>query len=280
MQLTVYADVLFLTNFIINLFLLYVTGSLSKTNTSFWRLALSSSIGGIYAICMFLPETDFLSSVLSKFILSQLMLICAFPIKSFLGFIKNMSLFYLVSIVCGGCVFAISVGGKGGFTLNNGILYYNTNLRVVLISGILGFILIKASMGIYKKYALRDYKKMILCKNGRAVKLNVLIDTGNMLKDPLSGNPVIIVSKEALSGIIPIDANADDMEEMCRYIKDIRLIPFKAVGTENGIMTGFIPDEIIANCNICPNITIAISNESLCHNKEYNALAGPESFIK
>ena len=121
---------------------------------------------------------------------------------------------------------------------------------------------------------------MVLCKNGKAVSLSVLLDTGNLLKDPISQKPVIIVEKDALRGIIPLDINADDIEKLSEHIDDVRLIPFRSLGMENGILVGFKPDKIYCKEPVCDNIIVAISNNRLGRGDGYNALAGPECFIK
>ena len=39
--------------------------------------------------------------------------------------------------------------------------------------------------------------------NGNSVNVKSMIDTGNTLKEPITGNPVIIVQKEELKGLLP-----------------------------------------------------------------------------
>ena len=66
-----------------------------------------------------------------------------------------------------------------------------------------------------------------------------LIDTGNTLKDPISGNPVLIVSPKVASKLVglsqqqlenPIDAIGD--------LPGFRLIPYHTVGQNNGLLLG------------------------------------------
>ena len=53
-----------------------------------------------------------------------------------------------------------------------------------------------------------------------------MFDTGNSLTDPYSGEPVCIVEKKALAGLMQSDAFSDG----------ITLIPYKSLGKEHGLM--------------------------------------------
>ncbi len=276
----VYADVLFLTNFVINLILLAVTSLLTRSKSKVWRRIIASCIGAVYAVCMFVPNFAPAASLLGKFALSAVMTYISFGAKSLKGFVKNLCMFYTVSLVCGGCALVASYYTEGGIGANNGVLYFDTSLRTVIISSAVAYVIIRLSVGICKKYSGRDCHRMVIYKNGRAATINVLLDTGNMLTEPITGRPGIIVEKTALRGIVPQDIPLSDILEMSNYIDDIRLIPFKTLGTDNGLLMGFKPDKICSDEPLHDNITIAISNQSLSQSSEYNALAGPESFLK
>lgn len=280
MKLIVYADVLFLTNFVINLILLAVTSLLTHSKSKAYRRIIASCVGAVYAVCMFVPSFAPAASLLGKFTLSAVMTYISFGAKSIKAFVKNLCMFYTVSLVCGGCALVASYCTAGRIGQNNGVLYFDTSLRTVIVSSVAAYVIIKLSLGICKKYSSRDCHRMVIYKNGRAAAITVLLDTGNMLTEPLTGSPVIIVEKTALRGIVPQDIPPSDILEMSKYIDDIRLIPFRALGTDNGLLMGFKPDKICSDEPLCDNITIAISNQSLSQSSEYNALAGPESFLK
>ena len=55
----VYADVLFLTNFVINAGLLYATALLSKSDRSTGRVVTGAALGAVYALLMFFPNLQF-----------------------------------------------------------------------------------------------------------------------------------------------------------------------------------------------------------------------------
>ncbi|MBQ7901504.1 MAG: sigma-E processing peptidase SpoIIGA [Clostridia bacterium] len=279
MKITVYADVLFFTNLIINYILLYVTSLLSNGNGSFVRMGLASAMGALYAVCMFMPSFAPAASVFGKLLLSLAITGIAFGFSPFAAYIKRLGFFYAVSLLCGGVVTAIvSCSNSTNAAVNNGIIYFNTGTSTILIGALITYFVIKLTYGVYRKYATRNYCKMTICKNGHAVRVNVLVDTGNMLFDPLSGGSVIVVEQAAIKGLIPIEKYTDDIFDVARYIEDVRLIPFKTIDTENGLLVGFKPDKIYCSTPLRDNVIIGVSSKKFSTNGEYNALAGPDSF--
>ena len=127
---------------------------------------------------------------------------------------------------------------------------------VTLTLSILGFVIIYIVSKILKnKFKSSD----LLCEleiffEGRCQKVKTLVDTGNLLKEPISNLDVIIVEKSHLKNII----NETVMLEMKNIISgnfigtvsdDIyrykfKLIPFTSLGSENGVLIGFKPDYV------------------------------------
>lgn len=75
----------------------------------------------------------------------------------------------------------------------------------------------------------------------------VMLDTGNMLKDPISGESVILLEKQKLCEILP-SSLLENMENILggefgtnqseQYKTKLRIIPFTSVGKQNGMMIG------------------------------------------
>ena len=134
----------------------------------------------------------------------------------------------------------------------------------------------------------------MICKvkiklNGKEIILNTMIDTGNMLKEPITGNPVIVVERTVLYDLIPKEIlnNTEsilggDFEKIpeeikMEYIKRLKIIPFSSLGKQNGMLVGIKPQELkIINDNSEEekNAIIGIYNKSLTKRGEYNALIG------
>lgn len=162
-------------------------------------------------------------------------------------------------------------------------------LKVIIIGGILGFILITT---VFKNIKEKISKGDLHCNikviiDEKSIKTKAIIDTGNFLKEPITKTPVIVLEKNILTEIIPekILNNLDkiiigselDIEE---FSSRIRIIPFKSLGKENGILLGFKADKIIIemeeNTITTSNIIIGIYDGCLNKFGKYHGLVGME----
>ena len=128
--------------------------------------------------------------------------------------------------------------------------------------------------------------------NGKETETIAMVDTGNMLKDPITGNPVIVVEATLLENILPqeilqnlekiIGGEFENVTEEIRnnYISKLKLIPYSSLGRQNGMLLGIKADEveIIKEDESVKkdNIIIGIYNKSLTKRGEYRALIGIE----
>lgn len=68
----------------------------------------------------------------------------------------------------------------------------------------------------------------------KTVEARGLYDTGNSLYEPIRHQPVSIVEKKLIQGLL------DDEDWQTR----LRMIPYRSIGVSCGLMRGFIADEI------------------------------------
>ena len=128
--------------------------------------------------------------------------------------------------------------------------------------------------------------------NGEKIKANTMIDTGNMLKEPITNTPVIVVEHTLLYQCMPkeilnnleniiggdLEKIPDKIKE--EYILKLKLIPFSSLGKQNGMLIGIKPEyvKIITEEQeeIKKNVIIGIYNKSLTKRGEYRAIVGME----
>ena len=75
---------------------------------------------------------------------------------------------------------------------------------------------------------------MEIIEQGEQIELKALYDTGNVLREPFSGKPVSIVERESLKNI-----------ELLKKPEKYKIIPFRSIGEEHGILKGMEVDEVI-----------------------------------
>lgn len=286
--MTIYLDLIFLENIFMNSIIIYATVIILKKEIKILRILLGSLVGAIYACVYYISNMEIYSNVVLKIILSLVIVYISFGSNGLKEFFREVLIFYLTSFTFGGVTFALLYFiSPGNILLENGTLMGTYPLKMILIGGLIGFFIIIISFKCIKN---KLSKKDMLCnisivfKEGK-VDINAIIDTGNFLKEPLTGKPVIIVEKDVLKKVIPENI-LDYMEEIKsgskiidnKYISKIRLIPFSALGTENGLLLGIKPENFYINYQgkIMENkdIIVGIYNKKLSKNNKYNALVG------
>ncbi|WP_245301136.1 sigma-E processing peptidase SpoIIGA [Thermoanaerobacterium butyriciformans] len=279
-----YVDVIFLENLIINYIILYLTKRFSKSEARNIYLFFSSLLGALYVILIFFSLPNIIYSLPFKIIISILMIIITFGYKKLYEFIKIMSIFYLISFIVGGAAFAL-------------IYLVNFDLKQIIIGALfISILLIYIGWGHISKKNLESDIIHVVQININNIKKDVkaILDTGNTLHDPLSSYPVVIVEYSALKDLLPEGVknlfdrgNINDIFEIPkvvdddRWLKRFRLVPYNSIGTDSGMMVGFIPDNLIIDDNkkSFKNVIIGIYLKRLNTTGDYEALIGSELLI-
>ena len=125
----------------------------------------------------------------------------------------------------------------------------------------------------------------------KEINVKAMLDTGNMLKDPITKMPVVVIEKEKLNETLPKELleNIERIlggEKDCynyelddEYVNKIKIIPFSSIGKQNGLMIGIKADEITIQGDEFKeykNVIIGISPQKLSNN--YSALFGLDLF--
>lgn len=288
--MTIYLDIILLENICMNYIILLATGLIVKNKINNLKIFLSSLLGSIYAVCTYITKLEIYSTIIMKIILSIAMVYLAFDSKNIKQMLKQLIIFYLTSFAFGGCAFALLYFIRPqDILMRNGVYIGTYPLKIALLGGIVGFIIINISFKIIKN---RINKKSMFCDveiylNDKVSKVHALVDTGNLLKEPITGNSVIVVEKEKLYNLIPneildniekIIYQNDNLEIDNEYISKLRLIPFSSLGMPNGMLIGTKVDKIKIDfeeeeINIT-NVVTGIYNKTLTKNGLYNALIG------
>ncbi len=251
--MTIYLDVILMENICMNYIILFATGLISKISLRNFRIFLSSLLGGIYAVISFAPILKIYSNFILKVILSITMIYIAFNPKNVKQLLKELILFYLVSFAFGGCAFCLLYFIKPqDILMRNGYLTGTYPIKVALLGGIVGFIIVNIAFRVVKG---RISKSDMFCEleiffKEKSVSIKAMIDTGNLLKDPISGMPVAVVEKQELKNLIPSEIienlngilnglNEDIKTEVAKeYLPKFRVIPFSSLGKQNRFIIG------------------------------------------
>lgn len=288
--MTLYIDLILLENIIMNYIIILATGMICRIEMKQIRIFLSSLLGAIYAIIIYVIDSKIYTSQITKIIVSICMVYIAFDSTNIKSMLKQLIIFYLTSFCFGGAAYYLLYGINPNLIKSiNGVFVGTYPIKIAILGGILGFFIINIAFKIIKnKLTKKDmiYDVEIYYKEKKS-RIKVILDTGNLLTDPITNIPVLIVEEGKLTNIIPEDVLRDinsvilenTFEKMDEEFKTrCSIIPFSSIGKNNGIIVGFRPDYIkICGENgeeIRKKVIVGIYNNKIAKNGMYSGLIG------
>lgn len=280
----VYVDSVFVLNTLMDYLLVLSTGRLAGVPLRRKRYILAALLGGGYAVAVFLPGGGFLTAPPVKLAAGVLMALAAFGGEE--RFLRLTLLLFAVSSAMAGCVLGLGLLAGGGVPVVNGVFYTNVDARVLLIAAAAAYALLAVVFRASAKHGVEGRLLPVrLCAGGRAAALTALWDTGNALREPGSGAPVLVVAPGALEGVLPAGARRFLTPEQLRSPADIleplrqaapelrpRLIPYRAVGMAAGLLLAVRVDWAEIGGTRYTGLTAALSPTALGNG--YTALWG------
>jgi stage II sporulation protein GA (sporulation sigma-E factor processing peptidase) len=238
----VYLDLAFLINFAADYLLCLCTARLCGLRMRRRRFALAALLGALYACAALFPSLPLLKTLPAKLLAALGIILAAFgsdarPGKCLLGF-------FLVSTAFGGFLYALGLGGSGRLVFSP---------KILLSSFLLFYGILRLWGCLRSRLDNSPRSEVRLSLNGRELCLRALVDSGNALSDPTSGDPVLVTSPTALR---PLIGEYADLVESLGPVEllevsaaipalsgRLRLIPFRSLGG-GGLLPAFRPDRI------------------------------------
>ncbi|MCL6610782.1 MAG: sigma-E processing peptidase SpoIIGA [Peptococcaceae bacterium] len=292
----VYLDKVFLGNLLVNGVILWAAGRLSQVRVKHYRVLIGAGLGSLYSLVFFLPGAEQFFSFLAKVMVSLAMVAAAFAPLPPRKFALCLSFFYLVSFAAGGMVIGLSylAGHAGGFGQSGSIAAVAH--RHLWPGLLLALVVLWAGSAVLPRYFRgRNRKEAVklpitIYLEGKRVTVRGLVDTGNSLCDPVSGDPVVVVEHGAVRDVLPGPMKdpavcAGDAVGVIERMMDtpwsvrLRLIPFRSLGSHRGIMLGIKPDRIEfssdGRARKVDKVVIGIHGRRLDPGRDYNAIINP-----
>ncbi len=250
-----YLDLVMVLNFLVDFLLLLGTGRLTGYPAEGKKCAAAALLGSVYSGVCLLPGFRFLGSLLWRSIFLGLMGVLAFGLRR--STLKQMGVFLLLSMALGGA--AVSIGRSGWLPLALASAGIWLTCRMVFPEGV----------------GNQSYIPLKLTHGDTCLTLTALRDTGNTLRDPVTGEQVLVLSAEAaeiLTGLTR-EQLRQPLETMAqRPVPGLRLIPYRAVGSSGFLLGLRFPDAEVGTQK--KSIVAAFAPEGLGGGTGCQALAG------
>lgn len=269
----VYVDSVFVLNTLMDYLLLAATAHLAGIPLRRGRYLLSALLGGAYAVAVFLPGCGILSGWPVKLLAGVLLAAAAFGGQRKL--LRLTLLLFAVSCGFAGCVLGLGLLAGGGVPMENGVFYTDVDAKVLLIAAGAAYLVLSAVFRAGARHGVNGtLVPATIAWGERSVSLTALCDTGNELRDPVTGRPLLVVCGGRLTPLWPpelrglltartLRSPADLLEQLNRHETRFRLAPYSAVGVSGGLMLTFRSDWVRIGKNRYEKLLVALSPTEL-----------------
>lgn len=244
MKTVVYADVLFLINFGMDLISIWLTLYIFSVRINYLKLFAAAVAGGAYGVAAVLFDLSGFLSLASSAGVSFIMILIASSGSAKLSVhIKHTIVMWGIGTLLGGAVTAIcSLGGNSYSDLRT----HNAPFFVLALAAAL-------SVGVVRLISVISSVKQCdatVTSFGVSRTASLLVDSGCLVREPISGRPVVFIKKEVFG-----DLNNKDVELLCGGAENLeKLSPdtkrrSRLIGVTRGngetLLIGFIPDDLL-----------------------------------
>ena len=245
----VYIDVYFLINFTVDLIALFISLKLLHIKTTLVRLMLVALLGALSAVADALAGGKAWITVASAVIFLGLTVILIGKGITAVRRIRLLIVFLCIEMLLGGVVgYLYRILDKYAADAEEYFANANVNRKALIFA-----VIILLAIGVLKLFVMifsgeRNLKSVsVKIKVGKeSIECDALVDSGNLVRDPMNMNPVIFVKSAVAGRLLPkevIDLSGIDGLDYA-VCKRIRLIPVTR-GDTTHVLTGFLADEVL-----------------------------------
>ena len=243
-----YADVYFLINFTVDLLALYFATRLTRVKSSVFRIVGLAFVGGAFALAEVLLGGGLAFMLLLG---GALMLIIATFIARKVHISRRLRCaltFFVLEALIGGVV-------GYGYGLFDRYLYHgisdgesdvpNRRLLILALMILFTVLVLKLVLSLFSQLRSQKNIRTEIELMGKVITVDALVDSGNLLKEPSTLRPVMLLKEEKMKSIAPDMplTVGDFLKADPRYSKRLCIIP--ARGTGGGrILVGVRPDKV------------------------------------
>lgn len=301
--MVVYADLIFLLNFLVDAAMLIVTAKTRKISFKWWRIAGSSFLGASYVVIMFLPVPVFLFTFSVKCMFCIAMIMTAFGFGSLQNLLRNVGTFLLINFAVAGGMFGIHYVLASSSEVMKGIVFTQSGAAMfqLQIGSILFVLMLLIPLLWWFRTVLQSTKQReVLTTFVAEVTIHVgdytatckgLIDTGNQLYDPLTRTPVMVMEVSEWGDVLPVEwlqrIRSADVDQIISGLgveefiwqDRLRLVPYRGVNRNTQFMLAIKPDKVVITHNHtqieASKVLIGLDGGKLCSDGSYQAIIHP-----
>lgn len=205
MKTVIYLDVLLLVNFLVAYLLLRAVGFLCGTPPGFWRSCAGAVLAALSALILLAPPLPAALSLLYQAVSAAAVCRAACPFRGWRCFIRQTVWYFLLNLgLAGAVLLALNRELPLGAQTNNFAVYWAVSPTLLVGCAVGVYLALRLVLLAFGGPRETECWQLRLCLNGaEAPPLAALLDTGFLLRDPLSGQAPVLASYADLRGALP-----------------------------------------------------------------------------
>lgn len=227
----IYVDVLIAVNVFVDFMLIACTKKFLHIKIKYIRMILGSILGGILSLVALLPNLIFPINIAVDLFSACLIILASFGKCNFKTFLKRVAVYFSLAFSFCGIMLGIYTALKPkGMAVYNDVIYFNISPILLIILTLVCYYTLYIIQRLTKGESGSKICNIEVKINENSYSFLAKVDTGCNLKEPFSGDFVIIAEETLIDNYTPSEDK-------------VRMIPFQSLGG-NGIIKGFKPNEI------------------------------------
>lgn len=278
--MTVYLDQVWMLNSVVDYLLLSLSGQLLGQPRRRIRLILAGAAGGIYAALSLLPGFRFLQGTVARILCAGLLCYAAFGRAE--GIFRQTAVLFLLAAAFSGVTLLLTECFSAPGALIGGTVYYPLSLGVLILTAGGATGMMSWGLGRLMQHG-GDLTEVELTLAGKTKTVTALYDTGNTLKDPMTGGAVLVADWTILRDCCPgLYLKQSDMASPEGLLGRLhiaypelkpRLLPYKTISNAGGMLLALRPEKILIQGRE-ERMLIAFSPVTVSDGGGYQALLG------
>lgn len=224
----VYVDTLFFLNLAVDYSLLFLTARLCGVYRRRRFLLLGATVGALFAVILYFPTIPPLLSIPLRLSVCAAVTFAAFGRQKFRRLLHLGGMFAFLSFAMAGLVMLVALLG-GEAASRNGAVYFRASTLAVGAGFGLLYLASAWLLGRGRAAMERGTAEVRAQCGGREIRFRALRDSGNLLRDPTAGRPVILVDRETAAGLF-----SDTTAQLLRQNLDAESLLTQLRGREEG----------------------------------------------
>lgn len=261
--MTLYIDVIWFMNLCIDYLLLALTAIVLKRRFQHVRMILAAFFASLIVFFLFTSAASLFYQPWMKLLYSAVIVFIAFGFKRLSFYLQGLLMFYFVTFMTGGGLFALHYFWQTDLDILQGMTatnrgYFGSGISWVFV--LIGFPLIwwfskkRFETIEWKQVQYDQLVDVDITVAGYTFRTRGLIDSGNQLVEPLTKKPVMIIEarllypffkREAVDHIMTLHEGMSDEHADERLVERASIIPYRVIGQSSPFLSGIRPDQIV-----------------------------------